>query len=842
MRCLDRPSSVFAYLDAFMTLSARRSFLNVILLIFVLFFSLVSGAFAQASNWAGEWDGRWRNGGARLALEQQGDRVSGIYLPYGGTIEGVVKGRELVGHWTREDATETFTAVQSPDGGSFTARLGSGEWWTGVRTSQDRQFLGQPVDQSSPAMTMHHFLMTMNAVGPGRMELLSEASHLIDWTAIPDLKISQVDYTQRLFDVLDRMTFRPWDLQRSHAGQSYQAALAQSGSDITITLGFVKRGQDWFIFPPSVDLLDERLREMRAIRLNKDIRKVSGFQSPRDTIRSLVTRFDDGDRSSVDQVIDAMDLSGLSALAKKYEAPRLAGYLQRALARVGTPTWQEIPDDPYSLEPYVYFEHPAGQIIVAPVDTDQGTVWKFTQDTLKNIRPLYSAIAEMPLSGMLQEQRTSRSAYFIVRDAVARWHDILVVAVGPMELWQWLGLLCALGLAYFMGLIVSIWIGVPLLRRFEKNFSDHPFYQISLSWALRLFFMGMTLRSVDEPLGLPDMVEVLVLTLSWSAIILSVAIFVLILVNLVAERVSNLRSLAGHNITLVSLVAGVLRVLVLMFALLLLADVLEIPYQGVLAGLGIGGLAVALAAQSTLQNFISGITLYFDKPIAIGDYCRFGSREGTVEFIGMRSTRIRTLDRTVVTIPNSEFSNMQIENYAQRDRLFLNTTLQLRYETTPDQLRYVLAEIRKLLLAHPKVASEPLRVRFNGFSTHSLDIEIFAYALTNSKPEFLAIREDLFLRMMVLIKDAGAQFAFPSMVYYKAKDTPSDEAKVHDAEAAVASWREHGNLPFPDLSWQEKAELRETLDYPPEGSAVTNEYKPPPISGLDLDGSQRNSS
>ena len=825
-----------------MTPCLLRSRFNSLFLLFILLFVAVSAALAQTANWAGEWDGRWRNGGARLALEQQGDRVSGVYLPYGGKIEGVVQGRELVGRWTRDEAGETFTAVQSPDGRSFTARLGSGEWWTGVRTSPDQTFLGQPVDQSSPAMTMHHFLMTMNAVGPGKMELLSEASHLIDWTAIPDLTISQIDYTQRLFDVLDRMTFRPWDLQRSHVGQSYQAVLAQSGTDITITLGFVKRGQDWFIVPPPVELLDARLGEMKAVRLHKDIRKISGFQSPRDTIRSLVTRFDSADRASVDQVIDAMDLSGFSALAKKYEGPRLAGYLQRTLSRVGTPTWQEIPDDPNSLEPYVYFEHPAGQIVVAPVDTDQGTVWKFTRDTLKNIRPLYSAISEMPLTGVLQNQRASRSPYFIVRDAVADWHDILVLAIGPMEVWQWLGLICALALAYFMGLIVSVWIGVPLLRRFEKNLSDHPFYQISLSWTLRLFFMGTTLRSVDEPLGLPDVVEVLILTVSWSAIILSIAIFALILVNLVTERISDLRSLAGHNITLVSLTAGVLRVVVLVSALVLLADVLEIPYQGVLAGLGIGGLAVALAAQSTLQNFISGITLYFDKPIAIGDYCRFGSREGTVEFIGMRSTRIRTLDRTVVTIPNSEFSNMQIENYAQRDRLFLNTTLQLRYETTPDQLRYVLAEIRKLLLAHPKVASEPLRVRFNGFGAHSLDIEIFAYVLTNSKPEFLAIREDIFLRMMVLIKDAGAQFAFPSMVHYEAKDAPSDEAKVRDAEAAVASWREQGNLPFPDLSWQEKSELRETLDYPPEGSSVAREYKPPVVAGLDLDALKRKSS
>ena len=168
---------------------------------------------------------------------------------------------------------------------------------------------------------------------------------------------------------------------------------------------------------------------------------------------------------------------------------------------------------------------------------------------------------------------------------------------------------------------------------------------------------------------------------------------------------------------------------------------------------------------------------------------------------------------------------MQIENYAKRDRMFLNTTLQLRYETTPDQLRFVLAEIRKLLLSHPKVSSDPLRVRFAGFGNHSLDIDIFGYVLTSNKAEFLAIREDIFLRIMSLVQDAGTQFAFPSMVYYKAKDTPQNPEKTQAAEAAVAQWRAEGNLPFPDLSWQEKANLSQSIEYPPEGSAVADEYK-----------------
>lgn len=782
-------------------------------------------ALAKTANWAGEWDSRWRGGGSRLVLEQQGDRVTGVYSLYGGRLEGIAKGRELKGRWSQGGSSGEFIAVQSPDGKSFSARIGSGQWWTGLRAISDRQFMGQHVDQSTPAMTMYHFLTIMNALGPGKMELLSEASHLIDWDNRPDLEGTHLTYTKLLFDVLDHLTLRIWDLQRTESGESYRTVIEQAGTNIKLALSFIKKGEDWYIVPPSMELLNTRLKELEANRKTKATRHTEGFSSPRQTLKTLLTQFDEGDPSSIKRVVQGLNLSGMSDLAKQYEAPRLAAYLKRTLHRLGTPIWQEIPDDPSEPGQYLHFEHPVGQIALAPQDTDHGTIWQFTPDTLNKIRALYAAIDEMPPLETSVGSKTNKSLYFIVRDWVGDGHPILVLMVGPMEMWQWLGLLLTLALAYVFGRLVSSLVGRPLLRRFEKNLADHPIYQLSLVWALRLLFMGVTLRVVDEPLGLPDVAEVVVLTISWSAIILSIAILLLLVINLTADRMTTSRSMAGHNITLVSLGAGVGRVLVLVCAILLLADVLRIPYQGVLAGLGIGGLAVALAAQSTLQNFISGITLYFDKPIAVGDYCRFGNKEGTVEFIGMRSTRIRTLDRTLVTIPNSEFSNMQIENYAKRDRLFLNTTLQLRYETTPDQLRFVLAEIRKLLIAHPKVAADPLRVRFAGFGNHCLEIDIFAYVLTNSKPEFLAIREDIFLRIMALVEAAGTQFAFPSMVYYQAKDTPNDANKTQAAEAAVANWRAQGTLPFPDMSWEEKAEISETLDYPPTGSAVTEEYK-----------------
>lgn len=235
-----------------------------------------------------------------------------------------------------------------------------------------------------------------------------------------------------------------------------------------------------------------------------------------------------------------------------------------------------------------------------------------------------------------------------------------------------------------------------------------------------------------------------------------------------------------------------------------------------LAGLGVGGLALALAAQSTIANFIGGLILFVNKPVRVGEFCRYGTdpspgwlRIGTIEEINWLSTRIRGIDRTITTIPNAEFSKMHIVNLTVRDRRLLKTTLQLRYETTPEQLRYLLTRLRELLLGHPMVDHDPARVRFVGFGTCSLDVDIFAYLRCIEQNDFLAIQEDLFLRMADIVQEAGTSFAFPSQTTYFARDTGLDVERRGEAETEVQHRRFTGKLPFPEFE-EEERELLET--------------------------------
>jgi MscS family membrane protein len=239
-----------------------------------------------------------------------------------------------------------------------------------------------------------------------------------------------------------------------------------------------------------------------------------------------------------------------------------------------------------------------------------------------------------------------------------------------------------------------------------------------------------------------------------------------------------------------------------------------------LAGLGIGGIAIAFAAQKTLENLFGGVSLLGDEVIRVGDVCRFGDRVGTVEDISLRSTRIRTPERSELSIPNGTLASMNVENLSRRDKILFNTKLGLRYETSADQLRYVLAQIRRLLYEHPKVETNGARIRFIGYDNNSLTLEVFCYVLTRDNNEFLAIQEDLLLRIMGIVEASGTSFAFPSRTIYLGRDPGVDKEKTAAVSHEVQQWRENSKLPFPDFASSDISEFSNSLSYPERDSAL----------------------
>ena len=187
----------------------------------------------------------------------------------------------------------------------------------------------------------------------------------------------------------------------------------------------------------------------------------------------------------------------------------------------------------------------------------------------------------------------------------------------------------------------------------------------------------------------------------------------------------------------------------------------------ILTGLGIGGLAIALASQKSLEDLFGALTILSEKPFKIGDMIKFGDKQGEVLEIDLRYTFIQTLDRTVISIPNAQIAGIQIENCTKRDQFWYHPKLTLRYETTPAQISLVLEEVRSLLKNHPEVSeSPPLRVNFVALADYSLDLQVSTYVKVQDYAAFLKVSEELNFSIMEIVSRAGAQFAFPSQTIY----------------------------------------------------------------------------
>jgi MscS family membrane protein len=219
--------------------------------------------------------------------------------------------------------------------------------------------------------------------------------------------------------------------------------------------------------------------------------------------------------------------------------------------------------------------------------------------------------------------------------------------------------------------------------------------------------------------------------------------------------------------SLAPLAGRIAKVVVMAIGAIAVLSELGYPVASLIAGLGIGGVALALAAQKTVENLFGSISIGLDRPFRVGDYVNVENVvAGTVEAIGLRSTRIRTLDRTVVTIPNGKLADMRVETYAARDRMRLFCVLGVTYGTTAAQIREIVDGVKRVLRAHPKIWPDSVIVRLKTFGPSSLDIDVMAWFQTTNVDEFDVFRQETMLQMMQVIESAGSSFAFPTQTLH----------------------------------------------------------------------------
>jgi MscS family membrane protein len=443
-----------------------------------------------------------------------------------------------------------------------------------------------------------------------------------------------------------------------------------------------------------------------------------------------------------------LDLSKLPSEQRR-QGPRIAQQLQTVLDRDGDFDEGALSREPEgdeqvnnNREPIASFQNEGRKVVL---DLERHTlrpglsIWLFSSDSIARIPQLMRLSSESPLERRMPEP-------------LVQWRLV------ETPLWRWLALalvaLFAIPLCILVSRLVLLLLE-PLLRRLAPRLDTGILGILQGPLALVLITIAFrTGMAWIEPAKRLDLFLNRMLALIFIA---AITWAVLRIVDRAHLRVRSYlegkhREFSYSILPLFSRVAKITAVLLAAAAVFS-----EWGYNAttIVAGLGLGGVALALAAQKTIENLFGGVAVITDQPVVVGDICKAGDLIGTVEDIGLRSARIRTLDRTLVTVPNGAFSSMTLENLSRRDKSWFHLTLNLKKETTADQIRSLLHTLTEGLSKHEKVEVGPLPVRYIGV----VDLEVFAYVQTIDCDEFLRIRQDLLLWIMDVVAAAGTGLA-----------------------------------------------------------------------------------
>jgi MscS family membrane protein len=401
-------------------------------------------------------------------------------------------------------------------------------------------------------------------------------------------------------------------------------------------------------------------------------------------------------------------------------------------------------------------------------------LWYFSRTTLDHVPEMYDSLTFPEIEKQIPKTLVSHRLLF-------------------MPLWQWIAIVAFLPFALLAGRLITMLLAFLLNRvqraRGKPLLAPQTFFQvdpITLTIAIlsHYIFVGYIGTSLLYRLYYRHIV--------WIFLAFDFYWILTRITRIISSRIGlslTKRGMLAER-SIVSLVRRFTEVFIFLLVALLVLKNLGVDVSTAVAGLGIGTLALGLGAQKTFENLFGGVSVLFDKVIQIGDTCRVNNQTGVVEDIGLRSTRLRTGERTLLSIPNGTMATAVIENLRFRDKFLCQQTIRLRYDLSPDHVRYVLGQIQNLLIEDPKVEDSSARVRFLRFAEYALEVEIFCYILEPEYNPYLATQEQLLLKIMDAIEKAGAVVALPTQTTFVTQDAWIDPKKAEAAQAAVEKARD----------------------------------------------------
>ena len=340
------------------------------------------------------------------------------------------------------------------------------------------------------------------------------------------------------------------------------------------------------------------------------------------------------------------------------------------------------------------------------------------------------------------------------------------------EIWQ---IAMMIGLL-LIAIIISYAITFPIIKILQyKNILAEHRIQKFLVGPLRFLIVILIFRALFDTIA-PSLVARAIFG-AGSLLIFAIAWIIIGIIGFAVSRFAErmIRNGQTDAVVLLKPAGTTLKLITILIATLTWLDNIGYELTALIAGLGVGGLAVALASQKSLENLIGSITIYAAQPVKVGDFCKFDTTFGIVEEIGLRSTQLRTLSRTIVHIPNSLFAHGLIENLTQRDKIQYRCHLKLSYDVTPTQMRSVLAKIREFIAQNEHIDDENSRVRFVEFGEYAQELELYIFITTTDFAQYLEYREDINLSIVDILDQESIKLIVPvnTVQLEKASDIPT---------------------------------------------------------------------
>ncbi len=489
------------------------------------------------------------------------------------------------------------------------------------------------------------------------------------------------------------------------------------------------------------------------------------LQSPRATMGTFLSAMNDIKRGSPERIEDALstlDLSGINPLVRQEQGTDLAWMLIEIMDRTQIIDLQKIPDKRDG-SAYLFHQYESGEIRITRRESGH---WLFDPATLNRLPAIMDEVASSKrVEG--KEAEAGRVPWHIrFRQQIP---NSLKTTAFLLPNWQWLGLLVTILLGVAADKLVSFFLrsGVRRWRQRTrhgefKEISENILRPLGLMAMALIWWSGITLMGLSEHVML-----VLLLAVKFLASISGVwAAYRL--VDLVSAYLYKHAQESRNKLddALVPLIPRTLKIFVTVIGFVFIADNLNVDISSLLAGLGLGGLAFALAAKDMVQNLFGSITVLMDQTFSVGDWVIVDGVEGSVERIGFRSTRIRTFYNSLVTVPNSKFITATVDNMGERRYRRLSCKLSITYNTPPDRIEALCEGIRELVRQHPYMRKDYYQVYLNEFAASSLEVLLYVFWETPEWSTELRERHRFLLDILRLAQRLGVEFAFPTQTLY----------------------------------------------------------------------------